>query len=207
MITKEQADQIKQHLLGQLENFPENQRDIVKKKVLSMTNEELEQFIKQNQLTHLDKETPKEKCIFCSIIDGKIPSYKIDENQEAIAILEINPLSRGHALIVPKEHLEEDKIPSNAFILAKKIEGRIQEKFQPQEIQTNPQKILGHAILEILPIYGTETEKHKATQEELVELQNLLKIEQPLPQIAEEKPLPKKEIETEEIPILKPRIP
>jgi diadenosine tetraphosphate (Ap4A) HIT family hydrolase len=209
MITPEQAEQIKRHLLGQINNFPEDQRDVVKKKILSMTNEELEAFIKQNQLTHLEDEASKEKCIFCLIVEGKIPSYKLDENQENIAILEINPLSKGHTLIVPKKHLNEKEIPSSAFILAKKIETKLQEKFKPQEIQINPQVILGHALLEVLPIYGDETERHKATQEELEELKKILETKQEpiVEKKQEEIPIQKKEIPTETIPILKPRIP
>jgi histidine triad (HIT) family protein len=208
MIAPEQAEQIKQHLLGQLNNFPEDQRDIVKKKILSMTNTELEAFVKQNQLTHLDSGKPTESsCIFCSIVSGKIPSFKLDENKDNIVILEINPLSKGHCLVVPKQHLEVSKIPSNAFILAKKISHKIETKFKPKEVKISSQNMFGHALLEILPIYGTETEKHKATQEELTELKVLLETKPKSPMVKKEKVYTEKKVVNENIPVLKPRIP
>ena len=43
-------------------------------------------------------------CVFCAIIDGEIPSFKIYEDDTAIAFLDINPFSYGHTLVVPKVH-------------------------------------------------------------------------------------------------------
>lgn len=45
-------------------------------------------------------------CIFCKIGAGEIPSEKIGENERAFAFLDINPLARGHALVIPKRHAE-----------------------------------------------------------------------------------------------------
>ena len=43
-------------------------------------------------------------CIFCKIIKGEIPSYKVYEDDKVLAFLDINPYSPGHTLIIPKEH-------------------------------------------------------------------------------------------------------
>jgi len=43
-------------------------------------------------------------CIFCRIIDGEIPSAKLLETVEAVAFLDVNPVNRGHTLLVPKAH-------------------------------------------------------------------------------------------------------
>jgi histidine triad (HIT) family protein len=43
-------------------------------------------------------------CIFCKIVAGEIPAHKIDEDEHAIAFMDINPWTRGHALVIPKEH-------------------------------------------------------------------------------------------------------
>ena len=43
-------------------------------------------------------------CIFCKIIAGDIPSYKVYEDDKIVAFLDINPYAPGHTLIVPKEH-------------------------------------------------------------------------------------------------------
>ncbi|EED17456.1 HIT domain protein [Talaromyces stipitatus ATCC 10500] len=43
-------------------------------------------------------------CIFCKIIKGDIPSFKLFESDKVFAFLDIQPLSRGHALVIPKFH-------------------------------------------------------------------------------------------------------
>ncbi|KAM7207961.1 HIT-like domain containing protein [Naviculisporaceae sp. PSN 640] len=46
-------------------------------------------------------------CIFCKIVKGEIPCFKLFESDKALAFLDINPLSRGHALVIPKHHGEK----------------------------------------------------------------------------------------------------
>jgi histidine triad (HIT) family protein len=43
-------------------------------------------------------------CIFCKIVAGSIPSFKVFENSAAFAFMDINPLSEGHVLVIPKTH-------------------------------------------------------------------------------------------------------
>ena len=43
-------------------------------------------------------------CIFCKIVQGQIPSAKVLETDHALAFLDINPVNRGHVLLVPKAH-------------------------------------------------------------------------------------------------------
>ena len=45
-------------------------------------------------------------CIFCKIISGEIPSYKFYEDELSFAFLDINPINKGHALVIPKNHAE-----------------------------------------------------------------------------------------------------
>ena len=65
----------------------------------------------------------KDDCIFCRIIKGEIPSYTIYEDDDFKVILDAGPVSKGHALILPKDHyddlyeLPEDKAAA-AFLLA-----------------------------------------------------------------------------------------
>ena len=65
-------------------------------------------------------------CIFCKIIDGQIPSNTIYEDDEFKVILDVNPASKGHALILPKEHYSnlfeiEEEVAAKAMKLAKKL--------------------------------------------------------------------------------------
>ena len=56
-------------------------------------------------------------CIFCKIVNGHIPSYKLYEDDEILAFLDINPTSVGHTLIIPKKHtLDIMTIGNDTFI-------------------------------------------------------------------------------------------
>lgn len=46
-------------------------------------------------------------CIFCKIIKGEIPSHKVYEDENVLAFLDVNPVSKGHTLVVPKKHVED----------------------------------------------------------------------------------------------------
>lgn len=67
-----------------------------------------------------------EECIFCKIVNGKIPSAKVYEDRGIISFLDIMPANRGHCLIVPKEHYEtfldiSDEDLKNLIVAAKKV--------------------------------------------------------------------------------------
>jgi histidine triad (HIT) family protein len=43
-------------------------------------------------------------CLFCKIVAGELPSHKVQEDEHTIAFMDINPWTRGHALVVPRNH-------------------------------------------------------------------------------------------------------
>ncbi|RNF26938.1 adenosine 5'-monophosphoramidase [Trypanosoma conorhini] len=45
-------------------------------------------------------------CIFCKIVEGAIPCHKVAETARVLAFIDVNPLSRGHVLVVPRAHAE-----------------------------------------------------------------------------------------------------
>ena len=72
-------------------------------------------------------------CVFCKIINGEIPSYKVYEDDVVVAFLDINPFSTGHTLIVPKVHtldLEtiDDATLNHIMTVARKIAKDITRK-------------------------------------------------------------------------------
>jgi histidine triad (HIT) family protein len=218
MLTDEQTQNIKTHLLDQLENFPEDQRKIIKHKILSMNNEEMETFLKENNLnTSKEEKQETQKCIFCAIAKKEIKAYILDENTEYIAILELNPLSKGHTLIIPKEHYLIDKLPESSIEFAKNISSNISSKLKPKDIQFQKNEVLGHANLEVIPIYDdSKLERKRASEEELKELFNLLHEEIKVPE-KKTQPEEKKEISEKpqeskqeepkiELPKIKPRL-
>ena len=68
----------------------------------------------------------EENCIFCKIAAGEIPSATLYEDDDFRVILDIEPASKGHALILPKEHYAnlyelDDALAAKALVLAKKM--------------------------------------------------------------------------------------
>jgi len=65
-------------------------------------------------------------CLFCKIIRGEIPSYKLVETELSFSFLDIGPLSKGHALVIPKYHAAKlheipDEYLADVMPIAKKI--------------------------------------------------------------------------------------
>ena len=74
----------------------------------------------------------KEDCIFCRIANGEIPSATIYEDADFRVILDLGPASKGHALILPKEHFDniyelDEDTAAKAFVLAKNMAGKMTE--------------------------------------------------------------------------------
>ena len=47
-----------------------------------------------------------DNCIFCKIVNGEIPCYKVYEDADVLAFLDVSPVTKGHTLVIPKEHFE-----------------------------------------------------------------------------------------------------
>ena len=68
----------------------------------------------------------KDDCIFCKLANGEIPTATLYEDNDFRVILDLGPASKGHALILPKEHYDnlyelDDEIASKVLVLAKKM--------------------------------------------------------------------------------------
>lgn len=100
-------------------------------------------------------------CIFCKIVSGEIPSFKIFENEDFLAFLEINPINIGHTLVIPKKHYETIyKMPdgeySNLFSVVRLIAPRIAEATKAKKVGISVVGLdINHAHLHILPINNT----------------------------------------------------
>jgi len=190
MLSAEQVIGIKNQIIKQIEStFPAEQIPSAKNQVESMNAEQLENFIKRNNL--ISEPNSKDDCVFCSIASDKIHSVKIDENEKAIAVLEINPISKGHAIIIPKEHAEQ--AGKKVLALVEKVSKNIKEKLKPEKIEIENSRLFGHETINILPIYKDETFNSKRTpakQEELEMIKDILK-EKPKPETIK-KPTAKK---------------
>ncbi len=106
-----------------------------------------------------------EDCIFCKIIDGDIPASKVYEDEHVLAFLDISQVTKGHTLVIPKEHHENlYELPSEAaekvFSVVPKIAKSIKERFQPigLNLLNNNGEPAGQSVfhyhVHILPRYG-----------------------------------------------------
>lgn len=106
-------------------------------------------------------------CVFCKIIKGEIPSTGIYEDEAVKVFLNINPASRGHLLVIPKEHFENvldcpDEILSHIIKISKKIAKLAKEKLGADAINiaNNSGKEAGqevfHLHFHVVPRYKND---------------------------------------------------
>lgn len=79
-------------------------------------------------------------CIFCKIASKKIPSDIVYEDEQLLAFLDINPIHKGHLLLIPKNHYQwmqdvPDNLLANIFILSKKLIRAMQTEIGADYIQ------------------------------------------------------------------------
>lgn len=124
--------------------------------------------------------------IFTRIIQGEIPCYKIAEDDRFFAFLDINPLSKGHTLVVPKQETDyifnlDDETIGQMMVFAKKVAQKIEKAIPCKRIAV---AVIGlevpHAHIHLVPItqegdLDFKKEHLKLTQEEFVEIQQRIK--------------------------------
>ncbi|EOT48754.1 MULTISPECIES: HIT family protein [Enterococcus] len=109
-----------------------------------------------------------EDCIFCKIIAGDIPSYKVYEDEEVYAFLDITQVTKGHTLIIPKKHVTdifdyEDTLAAAVFARVPKIAKALEKAFPEMEglnLVNNNKEIayqsVFHSHIHLIPRYGKD---------------------------------------------------
>ena len=104
-------------------------------------------------------------CIFCKIISGEIPSYKVFENEHVLAFLDISQVTKGHTLVIPKVHKENlfeltPEIARNIFEVIPEIANALKTTFEPvglNMVNNNgaaAQQSVFHFHAHLIPRYG-----------------------------------------------------
>lgn len=125
-------------------------------------------------------------CVFCKIIDGKIPCQKIFEDDNFLAFLDIQPFTEGHTLLIPKKHFRwVHDVPNTGeyWECAKKIVKILQNKLNPDYISyITMGKLVPHAHIHIIPRYQNDNlvgafknRRLNITPEELLKTLNKIK--------------------------------
>ena len=124
--------------------------------------------------------------IFSRIIAGEIPSYKVAEDENFYAFLDINPLMKGHTLVVPKQEVDylfdlEDQTLEKMIIFAKRVAEQIKCKIECKKVAM---VVIGlevpHAHIHLIPM-NTESdvdfrkEKLNLTADEFAEIAAILR--------------------------------
>ena len=174
-LTPEQVKMLKEQLFLQVQNLPEPQKSEAINEINSLSPEALELMLEQQQT-----KKPGSEEIFRLIVSGEIPCSKIDENNEAIAVLEIHPISKGHTIVISKKAAKSPvEIQNKVFALAKKVSKRLIPKLKANSTEIHTETKLGETIINIIPIYekplNLNSPRTKADKEELSELENKLK--------------------------------
>lgn len=120
------------------------------------------------------QKTNMKACIFCEIVKGNIESFKIAENKEFIAILDIKPLVKGQALIIPKKHYSSDpinlpnKVYARAFLFAKKVSKILQKTLKAKRVFIVVEGMeIDHFHIKLYPAYKINKKVEK--KNELIE--------------------------------------
>ena len=134
----------------------------------------------------------KDNCIFCKIANGEIPSNTVYEDKNFRVILDLGPATRGHALLIPKEHADNlyelpEELAAEVLPAAKKVAAAMRKKLQCDGLnlvqnngETAGQTVM-HFHLHMIPRYENDgqqinwtpgnpsQEELEATMKQLVE--------------------------------------
>lgn len=131
-----------------------------------------------------------DNCIFCKLANGDIPTNAIYEDDSFKVILDMSPATKGHALILPKDHyknlyeMPEDKVAA-AFVLAKKLAVTMTDKLGAEgfNIVQNNNEVAGQTVfhfhIHLIPRYSSDNQKigwnpTSPSEQELLEIKELL---------------------------------
>ena len=133
----------------------------------------------------------KDDCIFCKLANGVFPTNSIYEDEDFNVILDLEPATRGHALILPKEHADNlfelpDEIGAKVLVTVKKVATQMKEKLGcagMNLVQNNGEEAgqtVKHFHIHMIPRYEADEsmvswKKMKPSAEELAEIKKQIR--------------------------------
>jgi histidine triad (HIT) family protein len=127
-----------------------------------------------------------EDCIFCKVLAGEIPSERIYEDDHTIAVMDINPWTRGHAVVIPRKHAAnlfeiEDEELEHVAVAAKRVATAMNDRLECDGVnllQSNGAaawQTIFHLHMHVIPRYEDDplelpTRPTPAEPEELAEV-------------------------------------
>ena len=177
-LTPNQVESIKEQLRQQVESMPEDKKAPALKQIEEMSPETIESLVKQQRSQNSEGE---KRSIFRMIVEREIEAIDVGENKYALAVLDINPISKGHIMIIPKKAVDKAKlIPTPCFALAKKISQNIISKLRAKSTEIQTETKFGESIIHVIPIYNESlninSPRQKAQTDELKSLADKIRI-------------------------------
>ena len=124
-----------------------------------------------------------ENCVFCKIVAGEIPSFKVYEDDNFFGFLTIKPHTKGHTLLIPKIHVEEilvssDETSTELFRSGKDLAKKIKSIFNPDKVAfVLAGQGVPHLHLHLIPMnHETDLDPHIAKDAEFAELAETQKL-------------------------------
>lgn len=107
-----------------------------------------------------------ENCIFCKIVRGELPSYKVYEDDSALAFLDIHPVNIGHTLVIPKAHYPDilttpEDVMARLMTIVKKVSHGV-ESLAPDGINISMNnreaagQVIFHSHIHVIPRYKAD---------------------------------------------------
>ncbi len=122
-------------------------------------------------------------CLFCEIANKKIASFKVWENEDFLAFLDIAPINPGHVLLIPKKHTKDvfslsDDVYDKIFQIAKKIVKPLKKATLAKKIGLVVEGFgVPHAHIHLVPTYkGNELNPERAKKASSADLKKMQKI-------------------------------
>lgn len=112
-------------------------------------------------------------CIFCKIVRGELPSYKVYEDEKTVAFLDIHPINPGHTLVIPKNHTGNifeisSEEWANVTEVTRKLAGAIEAAVGAKGInlmmnnREHAGQIVDHAHVHIIPRFTDDNHRQWA---------------------------------------------
>jgi len=164
----------------------------------------------EEQVEFLKGQQGKSQCLFCSLSEGSIDSYKIYEDDKLLGVLDINPANPGHTILFPKKHFQflgelDNELNGHMFNVANKISSKMVEKLKAEGVTIyvangfGAGQIVPHISVHIIPRYNDDGIK--------IEFKGKKVDNESLKKIAEELKINKvSEIVKEKVEEIKPKI-
>src|SRR3989344_2288661 len=174
VLTPEQTKELKEQLKEQVKDLPPGKKEQALEQIEAMSPDALETMLMNQQ----QGQGGTQKGIFRMIVDGDVPSKKVADNDDAIAVVSKRAVSKGHVIIIPKiAAAEKQNLPKSSLELAKKLGERMKSKLKAKDVQIEPFQGFGEFILNVIPIYEGKTDfskQYEVSDGEMDEVEKLL---------------------------------